>query len=262
MNEDFKEYVDAACIAARAAGQYLKSQFGRASQIRYKGEWDPVTPVDINSEKIILDLLGQQFPDHGFFSEESGTSDRSTPFCWIIDPLDGTRNFLHKHAHFAVSIALKYQKEIVVGVVYQPMTDEIYMAIQGQGAYLNKERLKVSEVDTLAKSLLTTGFGSSIEKRRQQQVFLSQFLEYSGGIRVQGSVALALCSVARGICDGYWEPSLPLWDIAAGMLLVSEAGGQITSLDGTPFHDQVGDLLASNGLLHQELVGCCGKVNR
>ena len=168
MDNNFREYLNAACEAAKAAGHHLQTQFGATHQIRYKGEWDPVTSVDIEADKIILELLGQRFPGHSFLSEESGIQNNQSSYNWIIDPLDGTRNFLHGSDHFAVSIALEYCNEIIVGVVYQPMKDEMYTAIKDQGAQLNGIKLNVSKVDTLGQSLLITGFGTSQEKRQQQ----------------------------------------------------------------------------------------------
>lgn len=246
MSIEVYSYLEIAQKAAILAGQCLRTYFGNAVKTEFKAARDPVTQADVEAERIILGTLQKEFPDHNYVSEETGTQYTGSPFSWIIDPLDGTSNFLHGLGHFAVSIALQYEEKTLVGVVYEPVAEEIYTAIRGQGAYLNEKRIGVSNVVHLSGGLLGTGFGASLQERIFQLQLLSKLLRQCGAVREPGSASLGLSYVARGIYDGYWESGLQPWDFAAGMLLVVEAGGKSTNLKGT--------IVASNPQLHPALL--------
>lgn len=210
-------------------------------------------------------LIAGRFPDHGVIGEEgaAGNSFVDVPCRWIIDPVDGTTNFAHGLALFCVSIALEIDGRIEVGVVYDPIADELFAAERGQGARLNGALLTVSDADDLENAMLVTGFPYSIreEQRRQVGVFAS-FLEEARAVRRLGSAALDLCYVASGRFDGYWEERLYPWDIAAGTLIVSEAGGVVSGLDGGPLNIFEGPVLASNGRIHGAMIDVIGRVQR
>ncbi len=251
MTDSLNGYLDAACFAAQAAGATLRGWFSRQPTISLKSERDPVTQADIEAEQAILGRLQSRFPDHHFLCEESGDLPSGQPYRWIIDPLDGTTNFIHQLPHFAVSIALQIHETTVLGVVYQPMLDELYTALRGHGALLNGQPLRVSRVPTLADALLGTGFSARVELRHKQEQVLSRVLARCGAVREPGSAALGLCAVARGQYEGYWELGLDPWDIAAGALIVSEAGGTVSDPTGGAVEFHVGDILASNTKIHQ-----------
>jgi myo-inositol-1(or 4)-monophosphatase len=255
--------MNSACEAALAAGEHLRADFGHVGRVTYKRNRDPVTQADLDAESIILEILGKQFPQHRFLSEESGERSGNSPFLWVIDSLDGTINFLHSFPSFAVSIALLTDDVATIAVIYQPISDELYTAVRGQGAFLSGTRLHVSKAAALSDSLLATGFGASLALRRQQQQVLDRLLQHGcGAVREPGSAALGLCYVAQGVYDGYWELGLQPWDLAAGALLVTEAGGVVTGLDDRPLDYQNGDIVATNGWLHQELLTAALTSNR
>ena len=242
---------------AREAGRILGEHYGRAKQVRFKGEVDLVTEIDERSEALIVGRIQQYFPDHNILSEESGSTrspETDSPYRWIIDPLDGTTNFAHGYPFFCVSIGLQLNGETVLGVVYAPTLDEIYVAERGSGAYLNGNRLKVSSTDTLIRSLLVTGFNYDRATARANLSYWEHFLMHSQAVRRDGSSALNLCFVAAGRFDGYWEIGLKPWDSAAGELLVREAGGVVTDFSGKSH--TLGDpvLLATNGLIQETML--------
>ena len=256
MTIDAGEFLDTAWDAARAAGILILDNWQRPKQIDYKGAIDLVTSVDRESERIIVDILQRNFPDHGILAEEE--TDRrgsQSRYLWIIDPLDGTTNFAHSYPQFCVSIALQYDGEILLGLVYDPIGDECFRAVQGQGATLNQAPIRSSAISELDKSLLATGF--PYDRRENADFYLTffkAFLTRSQGIRRNGSAALDLCYVACGRLDGFWELKLKPWDTAAGALIVKEAGGRLSDFAGKSFSIWGNETMASNGLIHDEMV--------
>jgi myo-inositol-1(or 4)-monophosphatase len=242
---------------AREAGRILGAHYGRAKEVRYKGEVDLVTEIDVRSEALIVERIQHYFPDHNILSEESGRTrspETSSPYRWIIDPLDGTTNFAHGYPFFCVSIGLERDGETILGVVYAPTLDELFVAERGFGAFLNGRRLGVSSTDSLIRSLLVTGFNYDRDTAQANLARWEHFLMRSQAVRRDGSAALNLCFVAAGRFDGYWELGLKPWDCAAGALLVREAGGIVTDGEGAPHHFEAPALIASNGHLHPALI--------
>ncbi len=223
--------------------------------IEYKGEVDLVTEADRASEKLIVERLHARWPQHGIVAEEGTRSETGAEYRWYVDPLDGTTNFAHGYPVFCVSIALaRSDGELQVGVLYDPTRDEMFAAERGRGAKLNGHPIHVSKTQTLAESVLGTGFPSHKRHKNPNIFFYHQLTLRSHGVRRAGSAALDLANVACGRYDGFWEFNLNPWDTAAGVLLVLEAGGQVTRFDGSPFRLDSREVLASNGLIHQELI--------
>lgn len=242
---------------ARDAGRILRENYGRAKHIRFKGEVDLVTEIDERSEALIVERIQRNFPSHNILSEESGrdrSPETNSPYRWIIDPLDGTTNFAHGYPFFCVSIGLEREGETILGVVYAPTLDELFVAERGYGAFLNGRRLAVSATDSLIRSLLVTGFNYDRATARANLARWEHFSMRSQAVRRDGSAALNLCFVAAGRFDGYWELGLKPWDCAAGALLVREAGGTVTDDDGAPHRLDASILLASNGQIHASLL--------
>jgi myo-inositol-1(or 4)-monophosphatase len=249
------ELLTVAIQAALQAGTLLKQGFGTAFEISSKeGHHNLVTTYDRLAESTILQSITKQFPSHGFVGEESGHQ-KSGKVMWIVDPLDGTVNFAHNVPVFSVSIAAAYQDTIVAGVVYQPMTDELFWAQKGQGAFLNGKPLKVSTQTHIDDAYLATGFPYNVQENPLQCIETFDRLTRRGiPIRRLGSAAIDLSYVAAGRFDGYWEVSLQPWDLAAGLLLVQEAGGVVTRYDGSTCHPlEAGSALAANPILHPQL---------
>jgi myo-inositol-1(or 4)-monophosphatase len=253
-------YLDAAVEAAREAGQILLTEFARPVSISYKGEADIVTQADKRSEDAIVTRLHSRFPRHAIVAEEGGGKDNDSRWRWYVDPLDGTTNFAHGYPCFAVSIGLEEEGDLLVGVIYQPVSGELFTAVKGQGAYLNNRRIEVSRVDHLATSLLATGFPSKKRAHSQNINFYWDFTLRSHGIRRDGSAALDLAAVACGRFDGFWEFGLNSWDTAAGVLLVREAGGTVTTLSGESFRVGHRETVASNGRIHKEMLEVASQV--
>ncbi len=251
---DIIDYYDFTIRLARKAGMILLQNYRGDFKVDFKGgqKNNLVTEVDRKSEKFLVDAIKKKFPDHCFLSEESGDCAIAKSACrWIIDPIDGTTNYAHGHPFFCISIALEIDGKIVLGVIYAPKLDELFRAAVGHGAYLNNETIKVSSVKKLESALLATGFPPRARERNLP--FFQKIIPKSQGIRRAGSAALDLAYVACGRLDGYWEFSLCPWDIAAGKLLITEAGGKISAVDGGPFELEGDNLLASNGHIHNEL---------
>lgn len=247
-----------AILAALQAGGLLSKGFGTEFVVSHKtGKQNLVTEYDKLSEECILSLILSHFPSHAFIAEERGASDPSpSGITWLIDPLDGTVNFARGLPHFSVSIAAAAHTEIVSGVVYQPMTNELFVAEKGKGAYLNGKRLHVSHTKDLDQAMLSTGFPYNVDQNPLHCI--DQFVHMlKRGIPVRrlGSAAMDLAYVAAGRFDAYWEATLHPWDIAAGKLLVEEAGGRVTHQNGTP-HEIFGykSLLATNEALHPQML--------
>ncbi|HEY8532008.1 MAG TPA: inositol monophosphatase family protein [Limnochorda sp.] len=241
---------------AREAGEILRERYGRAHRVEHKGPTDVVTEADRLSEAHILSRIRERYPDHDILSEESGLQSRSGSVRWIVDPLDGTANFAHGLPLFSVSIALEVDGALVAGAVYDPVRDELYSAARGRGAFLNGEPLRVSAVASLQDALLVTGFPHDLsdDPAENNLAYFAAFARRTQGVRRLGSAALDLAYVAAGRFDGFWELRINAWDIAAGALLVEEAGGRLSRVDGSPFRVDGGQILATNGRLHEAMV--------
>ncbi len=240
---------------AREAGALLMTYFDRHIKIEYKGDVDLVTAADRASEKLIVERLQARWPQHGIVGEEGTRSDVEADYRWFVDPLDGTTNFAHGYPVFCVSIALaRNDDQLEVGVLYDPTRDELFAAERGSGATLNGKPIHVSQTERLAESILGTGFPSHKRHQNPNIHFYQQITLRSHGVRRAGSAALDLANVAAGRYDGFWEFNLNPWDTAAGVLIVQEAGGKVTRFDGTPFRLDSREVLATNGLIHEEVV--------
>lgn len=252
MKTSFKK---TAIDAAKSAGLLLKRNIGRRHTIEFKGVIDVVTEMDIKAEDMIMKTIKARFPEHGILTEESFEQKSGSGYRWIIDPLDGTTNYSHGFPIFCVSIALEREGEIILGVVFNPMLNELFTAEKGKGAYLNSKKIRVSGISELTKSLLATGFPYDV--RTSQDNNISHFANFAvrvQAIRRAGSAALDMCYVACGRFDGFWELKLKPWDTAAAMLIIKEAGGIVTDFKGSAFSLYSGETLASNGLVHDEMI--------
>jgi len=232
--------------------------FGGQFAVRKKGVIDLVTEVDVAVERMFRDLVSDRYPDHDVLGEELGqTADRPRArHCWIIDPIDGTTNFAHGVPIFCVSLALEIDAVVTVAAVYDPTRDELFTAERGRGAWLNGQPISVSTTDTLVDALLVTGFPYTVHEDAEESLTLfGAFIGASRAVRRLGSAAIDVCYVATGRMDGFWERGLSAWDIAAAALIVEEAGGRVSDLDGQPFVLRTGRLLASNGRVHDAMLG-------
>jgi myo-inositol-1(or 4)-monophosphatase len=238
---------------AREAGSLLMSYFGKVA-IEYKGDVDLVTVADRRSEELIVGRIRRLWPGHDLMGEEGSRTETGSDFRWYIDPLDGTTNFAHGFPVFCVSMGLEHKGERIAGVIYDPTRDELFAAEKGSGSTLNGKPISVSNTPRLAESLLATGFPSHKRHKNPNIHFYHQITLRSHGVRRAGSAALDLCNVASGRCDGFWEFNLNPWDTAAGVLLVEEAGGKVTNFTGGPFAISSREVLASNVLIHDELL--------
>ncbi len=240
---------------ARAAGEILRAGYEQDFQIDYKGAVDPVTEVDRRSEAYLLDEIRRRFPNTRVLAEESGASGAGSDGLWYIDPLDGTVNYAHGVPIFAVSIAYAAAGEVTLGVVYDPLRDELFRAERGRGAWLNDRRLQVSSQTELRRSLLVTGFPYDIlHTPRNNFDHFAHLARLTQGVRRLGSAALDLCYVAAGRFDGYWELKLSPWDLAAGGLIAAEAGALVTDLEGGPDYLTTCSLLAAPPRLHPQIL--------
>ena len=247
--------------AALAAGAVLRQNYSKPHQITMKGAIDPVTETDLQSQEMIIALIRQTFPDHVILAEETigdsrrpGVSRECAAYRWIIDPLDGTVNFAHGYPAFCVSIACEAAGVLQYGVIYDPLRDELFEARKGQGAWLNGRAIRVSQTDRLERALVATGFPYDIRERLPETIGrISRILGKVQGLRRGGSAALDMCYVACGRFEGFYEENLKPWDTAAGLLLISEAGGRVTRFDGGPYDIYSPNILASNGLVHDKI---------
>ncbi len=251
----YNEYLQEAVSAARIAGQYQKSRFASALDIEMKGDKNLVTEVDKESERLIVGHLLSRFPGHDIVAEEGDYLQSGSPCRWIIDPVDGTTNYAHGYPWFCSSIALEVEGELVAGVIYNPIYDELFTAAKGDGAYLNGKRLSVSNSTPLCNSLLGTGFpyDCATDPANNFANFIA-FQKSARGIRRAGSAALDLAYVAAGRLDGFWELKLKAWDVAAGVLMIREAGGVVTTFDGSIYDVFNDKIVASNGLIQDSMV--------
>jgi myo-inositol-1(or 4)-monophosphatase len=249
------EYAREAAQIARDAGEILRDRFGQPHEVRFKGTIDLVTEADQAAEDLIADRLRTVCPEHDLLCEEGSVgATLGATYRWVVDPLDGTTNFAHGLPTFAVSIALEDAGGPVVGVVYDPMRDELFVARKGGGATLNGTPILVSAIDQLIASVLVTGFSYDFTRRAHQADVWRDFLTRVQAIRQTGSAALNLCYIAAGRLDGYWEQGLSPWDVAAGAVIVSEAGGTVTDMRGGAFRSDDREILASNGKLHDKML--------
>ncbi len=257
----WQTYLDAAVEAARLAGSYQRHRFSSQLDVDMKGDKDLVTEVDRDSERLITGHLLARFPDHNILAEEGDYRRTGSPLRWVIDPVDGTTNYAHGFPWFCSSIALEADDQLVAGVIYNPIHDELFTAIKGGGAYLNGRRLQVSGHAPLRDTLLGTGFpyDCASDPANNFANFIA-FQKAARGIRRAGAAALDLASVAAGRLDGFWELKLKPWDVAAGILLVQEAGGTVSSFDGSAFDISQNRIVASNGLIHHEMTGMLAAV--
>ncbi|MBM4341206.1 MAG: inositol monophosphatase [Deltaproteobacteria bacterium] len=248
-------YLEVAISAAREAGRIQMLHFGKPHSIEYKGEFNPVTEVDHLCDETIQKILLQAFPDHEMLTEESPFKKKDSVYRWVIDPIDGTTNYLRGFPCFAVSIALEVESELRIGVIYIPPLDELFYAEKGKGAFLNGKRISVSREPVLNRSFLSTGFPYDVHEHSDFYLrYFHQFIKRSFAIRRPGSAAVDIAYVAAGRFDGFWEFKLHPWDMAAGILLVTEAGGRVTDFKGGPFSIYAEETLASNGLIHEQML--------
>jgi myo-inositol-1(or 4)-monophosphatase len=249
--------LNVAVEAALEAGKILKLNVGKIRHIERKDgqETNLVTEIDKKSERLIISKIKQHFPHHDFLCEESGAAEVKSEYRWIIDPLDGTVNYTHALPIYCVSIGLEYKGEIILGVVYDPSVEEIFTAEKGRGAWLNKKRIEVSKTTKLIESLVVTGFAYDVNERPEPSVtHFRNFLAEAQAVRRLGSAALDLCYVAAGRFDGFWEGVIRPWDMAAGVLIVTEAGGKWTDFRGFPSSVYKEEMLATNGFIHEHMV--------
>ena len=264
------QYAEIAEQAARAAGRVLLEMLGRA-KVFEKGPKDMVTEADRMAQSVVQNIVLNAFPDHDFLGEEDTPSDGpisprkaqgSQPSLrWIVDPLDGTANYVHSMPGFAVSIALERNGEVLTGVVLDPLLNECYIAVRGEGAFLNGKRLKVSKCQRLADAMVAASFPANVERSSPEITAFAEVLVASQSVRRLGSAALNLCYLAAGRADAYWATSVKSWDVAAGVLLVQEAGGTMTAVDGSPFVlAEPKFIAAATPGLHSELVEILQRV--
>ena len=263
MSSDFV-FIPKAEVIAREAGAKLREFYATGVTTEYKGAADLVTVADRTVEKLVLERLSAAFPEHGIFGEE-GTRERlDGEYRWYVDPLDGTTNFAHSVPHFCISLGLEHRPAglaegedgaLVAGVIYDPMRDEMYVTELGKGAWLNGKRIHASETKALEESLIATGFPSQKRHKSPNIHFYHEFTLRSHGVRRLGSAALDLAYVAAGRYEAFWEFNLNPWDVAAGILLVEEAGGSVTDFSGNKVKLDSKEVLATNGKIQAELVG-------
>jgi myo-inositol-1(or 4)-monophosphatase len=250
-----KELKDFAINLAREAGKLLTGKFNSKHEIHYKGEIDLVTEADKMSEDLIIAAINSSFPDHGILSEESPAQNSQAKLRWIIDPLDGTTNYAHGYPVFCVSIALENEGVIVLGVIYDPLRQDMFVAERGKGAYLNGKKLKVSATAKLSRSLLATGFPYDIRVSKDNNINHFNLMAVEAqAIRRAGAAALDIAYLAAGRFDGFWELKLMPWDMAAGCLMVKESGGIISNMSGSSWDIYSPNVLASNGLIHDQMI--------
>ena len=262
LPSELNSLVEVAIEAAQLGGSILTDYAQKGFEIQKKSDTNLLTDADLASEKAVVGIITKAFPFHQILAEEKGLHTKNeNPYKWIIDPLDGTTNFAHGFPMYNVSIGVEYEGKVVVGVVLDPTRNELFVARQGQGATLNNHPIHVSNTAKLGDALLVTGFAYDVRTVADNN--LKEFCAFSlkaRGMRRTGTAAIDLCYIACGRFDGFWELKLNPWDTAAGKLIVEEAGGKITNYKGDPFSIYGQDLIASNGLIHDEMVGVLKKV--
>lgn len=249
-----RDFVPRMAEIAREAGGILMEHFRRRVKVEYKGDVDLVTVADRASEDLIVRRIRERWPGHNILGEEGTRSEQGSDYRWYVDPLDGTTNFAHSYPVFCVSLALEYRDERIAAVIYDPTRDELFSAEKGSGAFLNEKPAFVSNIASLAECLVATGFPSHKRHKNPNIHFYHQLTLRTHGVRRAGSAALDLANVASGRFDGFWEFNLNPWDTAAGVLLVEEAGGRVSGFDGAGFRIDSRETLASNALIHNDLL--------
>jgi len=247
------EYEEVACVAAREAGALLRRRFadGAPLRVEWKGLHDFVTEVDREAEQVVLQRLRESFPDHAIMSEEAAPEVAAADYRWVVDPLDGTTNFVHGVPTFSVSVALEDREGVLAAAVYDPMRNEMFRASRGGGACLNDETIRCAEPAGTTEALIATGFPyRELSRVREYLEVFEALIRTTAGLRRAGSAALDLSYTACGRYDGFWELGLSRWDIAAGVLLVHEAGGRITDMVGGNGYMDSGDIVAAESRLH------------
>jgi len=249
-----------ACELARDAGDVLKKGFSRTRRVTFKGRIDPVTEYDLKAEKLITGRIGRIYPRHEILAEEGSATGRRSEYCWVIDPLDGTVNYAHGFPVYCVSIALQHHGETIAAAVCDPEREELFWTSRGSRARLNRRAITVSRERRLERALLATGFAYDIGTARRNNLGLfARMARKAQGIRRPGSAAIDLCWLACGRLDGFWELRLHPWDTAAAVLIVGNAGGQVSRLDGQAYCIFDKDILASNGLIHRTMRKVLGR---
>ncbi len=247
--------LETAIEATRQVGQILLEEFGRPKEISFKGLRDIVTETDLAAQAQAIEVIRSRHPGHDIWAEEGGqTPDGASDYCWIVDPLDGTTNYSRGLPCFSVSIALSHRGELILGVVYDPLRDQMFRAQRGQGAYLNDDRIQVSAAERLMDTMVGLDWAHEQELRCRTAHLVAEVAPEVGTLRNMGSAALGLCSVAAGWTDAYFHLSLKPWDVAAASVMIQEAGGAISDLAGLPWRLSAGGCLASNGLIHQTML--------
>jgi myo-inositol-1(or 4)-monophosphatase len=254
-------FLEAAVEIAQEAGKILREEMERPLSISYKGDFDLVTQADRRSEALIVSRLQKHFPDHAVAAEEGTGKDTASEYRWHVDPLDGTTNFAHRYPCFCVSMALAYKEDLQLGVIYNPIYSELFTAARGEGAFFNGKKIQCSKIDAVKNSLLCTGFPNHNREANANFHFYWDFTLRSHGVRRDGSAALDLAYVAMGRFESFWEFGLNPWDTAAGVVLVEEAGGRISDMNGEPYVLGGPSILASNGLIHAEMVRVACEVS-
>ena len=248
-------FLKTAVIAAKQAGQIMLKRRGYPGKIDYKGRINLVTEVDLLCEKKIIEVIKNNYPDHSILAEERGEIATDSDYKWIIDPIDGTTNFAHDFPFYCSSIALEIKGTIQIGVVYVPVLDELFAVQKGNGAFLNDKKIQVSKCNMLKTSMLATGFAYDVHETDMDNVnHFKNFLKQARAVRRPGSAAIDLCYVAVGRFDGFWELNLHPWDVAAGVLLIQEAGGKVTGMAGENYSIYSNNILASNRGIHRDMV--------
>jgi myo-inositol-1(or 4)-monophosphatase len=253
--------LDFAIETAREAGRVLAERFGRVSlEVSHKGDIDLVTESDLAAERLIVERISSYYPRHAILAEEAGKVEAEAgaggggAYKWIVDPLDGTTNYAHGYPCYCVSIALEREGELVLGVIHDPTRDETFAAERGAGATLNGRRIRVSEIQDLNEALLCTGYPYDVRGRDNFVRNFKNFILHAQGVRRDGSAALDLAYVACGRFDGFWEEGLRPWDVAAGAIIIEEAGGRVSRYDDAPYDIYTPPIMASNGLVHEAMM--------
>ena len=254
------DYLSTAVEIAKEAGETLRQFQEKGFQVEYKGDFDVVTAADRAAEEVVVTRLKARFPNHSIVAEEGSGVDRGSEYLWHVDPLDGTTNFAHGLPVFAVSIGLEKNGESVAGVVYNPIYNELFAAERGAGAYLNNKRIQVSTVDELENGLYSTGFPPSSRSRSPNFFYFQQFGVMTHGTRRGGSAALDICSVASGRLEGFWEIGLKSWDVSGGLVVLLEAGGRVSDIEGGPYLSGGPHVVVSNGLVHQPMLDMFARI--
>ena len=247
-------YLDAAVEAARAAGELLRQNFHRPLRVNKTEAHDIKLEIDVQTQDLITKLLLKKFKHHALYGEEGVVGDQSSEHQWVVDPLDGTVNYYYRIPHFCVSIALRFKGEIIVGVIYDPMRDELWTGQKGEAPRLNGHHFRVSERADLAEAIISVGLSKTGVMIEANVPLLQQMVQRARKCRLMGSAALDLAYVACGRFDGFWEEGLKPWDVAAGTLMVTEAGGRVSNYAGEPLSIYKPPIVASNGLLHEQMM--------